>query len=80
MTNRELLFKAMPIVSLSRQEWEMFERHLVEVKRKDGDLNGVLEKLFTNQSRIEVIGNYFDYFADTLDEEVRDDSTVLVHI
>lgn len=72
MTNRELLLQAMPLYSLSEEEWNLFISHLDKVKNPQ--LLQILEKIKTNQSRLEVIGNYLDYFADAMEEPVRVDS------
>ncbi len=68
MTNRELLQKAMPLSSLSNAEWNLFQKHLAEVKNPK--LLELLQKLQTNQSRIEILSNYLDYYADTLSDSV----------
>lgn len=70
MTNRELLQKAMPLVSLSKEEWTVFLRHIEETKQNESDVCGVLETISNNQARLEIIGNYLDYYADKLDEEI----------
>ena len=70
MTNRELLQKAMPLKSLSEQEWNVLNDYVE--KLKDNSIYVVLQTLITNQSRIEVMANYFDYFADKLDEPVTE--------
>ncbi len=78
MTNRELLQKAMPLTSLSKAEWNLFQKHLSEVK--DSSLLNLLEKLQSNQSRIEIISNYLDYYADTLNESVCSESITTIQI
>lgn len=75
MTNRELVQKAMPLLSLSRKEWSILLKHIEDVERSQGDSSAafkILQKLHTNQARIEVMGNYNDYYFDILDEPIRD--------
>ena len=80
-TNRELLNKAMPFRSLSRKEWNTFISHLEQVEKSaDTETLKILHTLFTNQARIEVLGNYFDYYSDTLEEPVRDNSVEILNI
>jgi len=80
MTNRDLVQKAMPLFSLSKKEWSIFLKHLEDVERSEGEKSQpfkVLQKIQTNQARIEVMGNYNDYYSDILDELVRDCSCEL---
>ena len=69
MTNRELLQKAMPLTSLSEQEWNILNDYLVKVSGTQ--ISAILNTLITNQSRIEIMTNYFDAYGDILDEPVR---------
>lgn len=64
MTHRELIEKAMPLVSLNNEQWELLNEHLSKQK---GALYEVLDLLLTNQSRVEVMSNYNDYYGDRLD-------------
>lgn len=75
MTNRELLYKAMPIQSLSGSEWELLRKHTERIT--DNVVLSVLEKLQTNQARLEIIGNYHDYYSDTLDSNTPEKSSVI---
>lgn len=70
MTNRELLRFAMPLKSLSADQWESAWKHLNELydKHSDTPLYSAFVQLLLNQSRIEISNNYNDYFFDTLDE------------
>ena len=80
-TNRELLNKAMPFRSLSRKDWNTFISHLEQVEKSaDTETLKILQTLFTNQARIEVIGNYNDYYSDILEEPVREKSVVVLNI
>lgn len=74
MTNRELLQRALPLKSLTEKEWNLLSDHIVKVS-KDYDLMKVLEKLKTNQARVEVMGNYIEYYFDLLDEPVSNNCT-----
>lgn len=53
-------------------DWDLFLNHIE--KTDDPELLQTLEKIKTNQSRLEVIGNYLDYFADVIDEPIREES------
>jgi len=75
MTNRELMMRAMPLKSLSRKDWNTLSRHIEETTRNgDPAVLAVLEALRMNQSRLEVISNYTDYYGDIMDEQVREES------
>lgn len=74
MTNRELLQKAMPLVSLSNSQWEQITKHL---EKQKGEIVEVLNILLVNQSRLEVRSNYRDFYDDKLDEQVLENSVVL---
>lgn len=81
MTNRELLQKAMPLSSLSRKEWNVLLSHLEEVENlcgKKSDTYRVLETIQNNQARMEIIGNYLDYYGDVLDDGIREESYPLI--
>ena len=66
MTNRELLQKAMPLTSLTENEWNVLNDYLLKVSGTQ--ISAILDKLITNQSRIEIMSNYADYYFDTLDK------------
>ena len=72
MTNRELLEQAMPISTLSRQEWVAIWEYAeyLEKTEKGSKLYNAVKQLLVNQARLEVKSNYLDYFGDRLDEEV----------
>lgn len=72
MTNKELLLQAMPLCTLSRNEWDIFLHYLDQIN--NATLRLTMEKLKINQSRIEVIGNYLDYFADTIEQPICEKS------
>ena len=75
MTNRELLQKAMPLTSLSEQEWNALNEYLPKVSGTQ--ISAILNTLITNQSRIEIMSNYFDAYGDILDEPIRQCSVQL---
>ena len=66
MTNRELLQKAMPLTSLAENEWNVLNDYLQKVSGTQ--ISAILDKLITNQSRIEIMSNYADYYFDNLDK------------
>ncbi|SEP81184.1 hypothetical protein SAMN04487977_101499 [Treponema bryantii] len=71
MTNRELLQKAMPLYSLSEEQWN----EILEVKtRLSGSALSALETLVSNQAKLEVMTNYIDYFFDSLDKKITEKS------
>jgi hypothetical protein len=75
MTNRELLSKAMPLSSLSENQWNELNKHAAEIERAGNtELSAALKTLQKNQARLEVMGNYFDYFGDVIDQPVREKS------
>ena len=75
MTNRELLQKAMPLTSLTENEWNVLNDYLLKVSGTQ--IFAILDKLITNQSRIEIMSNYADYYFDTLDKSVPECSVEL---
>lgn len=80
LTNRELLYKAMPFTSLSRKQWNVILRLLKEVEEQKGSetvLFKALETLHNNQARLEVMGNYLCYFSDSVDNPVREKKLVI---
>lgn len=71
LTNRELLLNAMPLSSLSREQWKVIFKHLESLERSNKtDLLEVLQTLCSNQSKLEVINNYTEYYFDTLNNSV----------
>ena len=67
MTNRELLQKAMQLVSLTEEEWN----EIVALQNKaTGCLYTALETLVSNQAKLEISSCYKDYYGDRLDEPV----------
>ena len=73
MTNKELLLQAMPLCTLSRNEWDIFLHYLDQIN--NATLRHTMEKLKLNQSRIEIIGNYLDYFSDNIEQQINEKST-----
>ena len=80
LTNRELVQNAMPLVSLTRKQWNLLLKHIenVECVEGDGDLFKTLETLLNNQTRIEVLGNYRTYYKDTLDDPVSEKAVQII--
>ena len=74
LTNRELLMNAMPLSSLSRNQWNMVLKHLEKMEKSDKELFAALNTLCSNQSKLEIITNYKDYFFDSMDKEVSEES------
>lgn len=75
MTNRELVQMAMPLTSLSEQEWNILNEYLTKVS--GNQIYTILNTLKINQSRLEVMSNYFDAYGDILDEQIRQCSVQL---
>ncbi len=73
-TNRELLQKAMPFVSLSRKEWNALAETVDKLSADNPKLHKICETLVTNQARIEVLGKYLFYYRETQDCPVTDES------
>jgi len=77
LTNRELLSVAMPLRSLSRKQWNDVVRHVENVECSEGNestLVTALRRLCLNQARIEVMSNYTEYYSDTMEEQVCENS------
>lgn len=74
MTNRELILKAMPLVTLSNKEWDVLTKYMEQ--RKETAIGNILEKLYTNQVRLEIIGNLIDYYDP--DGTVREKSVPVI--
>ncbi|MBR6081249.1 MAG: hypothetical protein IKP60_13990 [Treponema sp.] len=77
LTNRELLANAMPLSTLSRNQWGLLLSHIESIERTQGvdsDLFKVLETLHNNQARIEIIGGYLDSHCDEINAPVREES------
>ena len=71
MTNRGLLQQAMPLSSLTESQWETLLKYSQEV---NGVLHEALATLISNQSRLEIISNYSDYYGDTLNNQIGEKS------
>lgn len=83
MTNRELLQKAMPLVSLSNEQWESVNALIKSIESKSDSGSILLESLeilTKNQSRIEITDNYREYYFDTLDKDIRDKNICIIGI
>lgn len=68
MTNKDLLNKAMPLTSLSNAEWDLITVYAAGIK--DKTVADVINKLCTNQARLEIKRNYLDYYFDKIDDQV----------
>ena len=80
LTNRELVMNAMPLVSLSREQWNSIIEHCEENEVTNGCdsiLVIALKTMIVNQSRLEVMSNYFDYHLEDLDNQVCEKSARL---
>lgn len=75
MTNKDLLNKAMTLKSLSETEWDLINEYLPKIN--DNKIAGIINKLCTNQARLEITRNYLDYYFDFMEEPVRKESLVL---
>ena len=71
LTNRELLMNAMPLSSLSREQWNVVLTH---IQSTNGEVHKVLDTLIANQSKLEVISNYKEFYYENLDEPVTENS------
>lgn len=77
MTHRELIQKAMPLCSLTATQWHLITQHVEKIKEQS--LLQAVQILISNQTKIEITGNYCDYFADKLDEELPESNkTILI--
>lgn len=78
LTNKELLANALPLVSLSRKQWNAFMKHLQQIESEgESDLYRALSTLCRNQSKIEVISNFGFYYNKELNEQVPEKSIEL---
>ena len=78
MTNRELVQKAMPLRSLSRNEWKAILNHAERTKFTDKEIFHTINIILENQARLEILSNYHDYYFDKLEEEIPESSSVIV--
>ena len=72
MTNRDLLLQAMPLCTLAESEWDIFLHYLDKID--NATLRHTMNKLKLNQSRLEIIGNYLDYFSDKIEQPINEKS------
>lgn len=80
ITNKELLFRAMPLTSLSRKQWESLLSHIKETEtQKDSDstLVEVLNIIIRNQARIEIIADYIDCRYEIINEPLDKEGSEL---
>ena len=72
MTNKDLLNKAMSLTSLSNDEWDLITEYTARIN--DRQIAGIIDKLCTNQARLEITRNYLDYYFDKTDDLVNSQS------
>ncbi len=78
LTNKELLANALPIVSLSRKQWNAFMVHMESVESEGNtDLINALKTLCRNQSKVEVLAAFGFYYNKDLNEPVESESIEL---
>ena len=79
LTNRELVRNAMPLIGLSREQWNSLLEHCEELTVSSGNhiLIDALKTLVVNQSRLEVINNYLEYHIDKIDSLITEKSSRL---
>ena len=83
MTNRELVGKAMPLVSLSREMWDAVNKHLDYLERYNGrntPLYQAFKTLQEKKKKIEVMGDYFESINYECDEPVKENSVPIMAI
>lgn len=83
LTNKELLNKAMPLISLSRTQWNTLLEHISSIEKTDGCesvLFKALEIMHNNQARLEIMSNYCYYNFNVIDNPTADVNTELVGI
>lgn len=64
--------QAMPLYTLSEAEWDLLISHLENID--DLHLLQLLDKIRLNQARLEIISEYIDYYADLIDQPVKEKS------
>lgn len=74
MIQKDLLKIAMPLVSLSQEEWNVLNSFVENTKTKP-ELHKVLTTLCSNQAKIEVAANYSFFY--NLEEALPDKSIEL---
>ena len=83
MTNRDLVNKAMPLMTLTREQWEAVINHLDELEKYNGrntPLYQAFKTLQDNQAKLEVMGDYFESINYEVDEPVRQNSVPVLAI
>ena len=75
LTNKELLVNALPIMSLSRKQWNAFMAHMESLESEgETELFSALKTLCRNQSKIEILSAFGFYYNKELNEPVAADS------
>ena len=78
LTNKDLLVNALPIMSLSRNQWNAFMKLLESVEREgESDLFDALKTLCRNQSKIEILSAFGFYYNQDLSSQVPEKSIEL---
>ncbi len=82
LTNKELLKNAMPLVSLTRMQWNIILAYAerLENSKSNPELQSVLEVLISNQSKLEIMEQYSYYYYDELDNKVFNESVDLLSL
>lgn len=76
LTNRERMITAMPLTNLSKNQWNTLLKYIDRLENNEQTnkmLLSTLKVLRTNQARIEVMSDYYDYYGSELDLPVRDE-------
>ena len=79
-THKELMSVAMPMVSLSREEWNILLKHIKQVEQTEVSESCLLkafEKVISNQAKLEVSNKYMDSHMKELDDPVNEESSWL---
>ncbi len=78
LSNRELLSNAMPLKSLSREQWNsVLQFYSKYLDTNNNTLLNAVHTLITNQSRIEVISKYNECYMNEIDDFVKEESEQL---
>lgn len=83
LTKKEMVSAAMPIMSLSREQWNSLLKHIKQVEQNEpaeSVLVKTLEKISSNQAKLEVISRFFDSYIKEIDDPVNEESVCLYPI
>lgn len=76
ITYKDKLFHALPLVSLTRKQWKQILK-LAEAVESEQETFKALETLIDNQCRLEIIGDYAEYFKDSLNKQIAEKSMIV---